>query len=238
MQLAENGFFKAANERYTQEVLHKEKMHFIGEMAGAIIHDLRSPMTGIRLAAEMLAAEVPSPAGKKWCGLIEDQVERMAQMARELLDYSRGTASLDRAPTPVAGLLERFRELNRDFVEKAGVTLEIATVNLDAGRMLRVLQNLVTKAVDALAGRPDGRVRLAARRAGEAVEILVEDNGPGIPESVRDRLFEPFVTHGKTHGTGLGMAVAKSLVEAHGGTLGFATAAGRGTTFSIRLPAL
>ncbi len=235
------GYLKATNERYTREVLHKEKMQFVGEMAGAILHDLRSPMTGIQLATEFLAREVASPSGQKWCALIQQQVERILQMARELLDYSRGISSLDRKPVPVAGLIERFRELNSEFIGKAGVAFETAAddavASLDSGRMLRVLQNLVTNAVDALAGRKDGRVRLAARRSGGGIEITVEDNGPGIPEKIRERLFEPFVTHGKAHGTGLGMAVAKSLVEAHGGGIGFVTDTGAGTTFTIRLPA-
>ena len=82
-----------------------------------------------------------------------------------------------------------------------------------------------------------GRIVISGRRTDGAVEICVQDNGPGIPEDIKDRLFEPFVTSGKKGGTGLGLAIAKSIVEAHGGQILCQSTPGSGAAFYVRLPA-
>jgi signal transduction histidine kinase len=136
-------------------------------------------------------------------------------------------------------LLEQFQELNEQFLQQAKVRLEIcpSTVILsaDAGRLLRVLQNLVGNAADAMAPA-GGRILLDVRETDAVVELMIQDEGPGIPEAIREHLFEPFVTHGKRHGTGLGLAIVKATVEAHGGSIRFETALGAGTTFFLQLP--
>lgn len=233
-------YLRTTNDRFIGEVVRKEKMQFIGEMAGAIIHDFKSPMTGILMAAQFIARQSEDPQISKWCDLIEQQIGRMIAMAQELLEYSRGMPCLDRKPVAIAEVLTRFESLNGDFIRKSGTTLRThpiaATVNIDMGRMLRVLQNLVGNAVDAFAGDPGGVVEIKCQAAEGGVWVMVSDNGPGIPEAIRDRLFEPFITHGKSHGTGLGTAIAKSIIEAHGGQLSFQTETGKGTIFYIWLP--
>jgi len=233
-------YLRTTNDRFIGEVVRKEKMQFIGEMAGAIIHDFKSPMTGILMAAQFIAKQSEDPQISKWCDLIEQQIGRMIAMAQELLEYSRGMPSLDRKPVAIAEMLTRFESLNGDFIRKSGTILRThpidATVNIDLGRMLRVLQNLVGNAVDAFAGNPGGVVEIRCQAAEGGLWVMVSDNGPGIPETIRDRLFEPFITHGKSHGTGLGTAIAKSIIEAHGGQLSFQTETGKGTIFYIWLP--
>ena len=103
-------------------------------------------------------------------------------------------------------------------------------------RLLRLVQNLVSNAVDALGGKPGGHIEVRARVRDSILYLTVRDNGPGIPDAVKDRIFEPFVTHGKKGGTGLGMAIAQSVVTAHRGTITFVTAAGEGTEFIVQLP--
>jgi signal transduction histidine kinase len=109
------------------------------------------------------------------------------------------------------------------------------TLLLDGERLQRVLQNLVTNAREAMAKRGRGRITVSARTVGKQCQILIADNGPGIPGEIRSTLFEPFVTHGKVGGTGLGLAIAKSVVEAHHGSIDFRTSR-NGTTFIIQLP--
>lgn len=233
-------YLRSTNDRFIGELVRKEKMQFIGEMAGAIIHDFKSPMTGILIAAQFIAKQSQDAQVRRWCDLIEQQINRMIAMAHELLDYSRGSPSLERKPTRLAELVERFKDLNGDFIQKSGATLHTypidAVVNLDANRMLRVLQNLVGNAVDAFGDKPGGIVEIICQQADGGVWLMVRDNGPGIPEKIRERLFEPFITHGKTHGTGLGTAIAKSIIEAHGGQLSFQTETGKGTIFYVWLP--
>ncbi|HPA16915.1 MAG TPA: ATP-binding protein [Verrucomicrobiae bacterium] len=233
-------YLRTTNDRFIGAVVRKEKMQFIGEMAGAIIHDFKSPMTGILMASQFIAKQVDDPQVRRWCELIEQQINRMIAMAQELLDYSRGSPSLDRKPTRVSDLIASFESLNGDFISKSGAMLRTipieAEIKIDSGRMLRVLQNLVGNAVDAFADKTGGIVEIICQSAEGGVWIMVRDNGPGIPEKIREHLFEPFITHGKAHGTGLGTAIAKSIVEAHGGQLSFQTETGKGTIFYIWLP--
>lgn len=108
-------------------------------------------------------------------------------------------------------------------------------VEADENKILRVLQNLVGNAVEALGGR-GGRVEIAVTQSEEWVEIKIYDNGPGIPEAIKEKLFEPFVTYGKRTGTGLGTAIAKSIVNAHQGEITYESEDQKGTTFYIKLP--
>jgi signal transduction histidine kinase len=110
-------------------------------------------------------------------------------------------------------------------------------VNADENKLIRVLQNLASNAIEAFNGS-GGKIEIAIAANGAWAEIQLTDNGPGIPEAIRTRLFEAFVTYGKQSGTGLGTAIAKSIIDAHGGTIDFQSQLGEGTKFYIRLPLL
>ena len=104
-------------------------------------------------------------------------------------------------------------------------------------KLFRVLQNLIGNAIEAF-GEKEGAVKVSGTVAHSEnqVQIFIEDNAGGIPESIRDRLFEPFVSYGKREGTGLGTAIARSIIEGHGGSITYRTETGRGTIFTITLP--
>ena len=108
------------------------------------------------------------------------------------------------------------------------------TVSLDHRKMERVVLNLTGNARDAMKG--SGKLAIEADLADGRAVLRVRDTGPGLPEEIRDRLFEPFATHGKEHGTGLGLAICKQFVEAHGGEIEVESQPGEGTTFTIWLP--
>ena len=231
---------RATDERYVGAVVRKEKMTLLGEMAGTIIHDLRNPCHGISMASLLIQSLHSDEKTERCCQIIQNQVDRMISMVEELLDFSRGTYRLKRQTVPLAGLLERFAFLNRDYLEQNRITLELlpgdVQVHVDTLKMLRVLQNLVYNAADALQER-EGRVTISGRGLQNAeTEICVRDNGPGIPEEVRPHLFEPFATFGKKYGTGLGLAIARSIVEAHGGRISVESQPGAGAAFFLRLP--
>ena len=121
----------------------------------------------------------------------------------------------------------------KPYVELQGeMSLEVLA---DERRMSRVLVNLIRNAVEAMEGM--GRVEVRAQAVGSMVRIEVADNGPGIPVTIRDQVFEPFVTAGKRGGTGLGLAIVKRVVENHGGHVTFQTESGVGTRFILDLPA-
>jgi signal transduction histidine kinase len=231
---------RASNERYVQELVKRMRMSMLGESLNTIIHDFRNPLAVINMAAGMMRLQLRDPATiAETCVTIEEQVTRMNCMAEDVLDFSRGVVRLERVPTQASAIVERFDRLNRDYLRQAGVAFQAETLNAwflaDTQKLLRVLQNLVNNAAEML---PDGNGRISVRVTAEddTVIISVSDNGPGIPEAVRARLFEPFATAGKARGIGLGLAIVKAVVTSHQGVIQVETATGKGTTFHLRFP--
>ncbi|AOS45382.1 Sensor protein ZraS [Lacunisphaera limnophila] len=236
-EVSEN--LRATNERYVGEVVRKEKITLIGEMANAMIHDFRGPFSTIKLATELIAKHNRSAGNQDLCAMILRQVDRLGGMVEEVLDFARGETRLKIRSVPLQELLLHLQEDNLESCARAGVRLVVKptklTLPLDPDRFQRVLQNLVTNAREALARRQGARVVLSARREGRQCLISVADNGPGIPREIREAVFEPFVSRGKPNGTGLGLAIARSVVRAHHGEIDFKSAR-TGTTFTIQLP--
>lgn len=232
-------YLRTTNARFIAQVLQKERMHIVGEMASSIIHDFKNPMTSIQLGIEMISQSTHDPASKRYCELIMGQLRLMLAMAEELLAYSRGFGELQKERYAIGQLLHEFHTYNEDSLARAHVTLSVhatdAVIDIDKTRFMRVLQNLLNNAVEAM-GDAGGRIAIGASIEEGSLRIDLADNGPGIPEAIRSRVFEPFVTFGKRKGTGLGMAIARTIVEAHGGSISFETETGKGTTFIIRMP--
>jgi signal transduction histidine kinase len=230
---------RATNDRFVTAVVRKEKITLIGEMANSMVHDFRGPFSTIKLATELLAKRDRKPETQELCAMILRQVNRLGGMVEEVLDFARGETRLQLKPTPLADVFAQLQENNVVPLGRAGVKLAVKStaleLPLDPDRLLRVLQNLVTNACEAIGKRPRGRITVAARRASGHCEITVSDNGPGVPREIRATLFEPFVSQGKVNGTGLGLAIAKAVVEAHHGSIDF-TSSRSGTTFTIQLP--
>ena len=236
-EVSEN--LRATNERYVGEVVRKEKITLVGEMANAMVHDFRAPFSTIKLAAELIVKRNQAPETRDLCAMILRQVDRLGGMVEEVLDFARGETRLKIKPAPIQESLLQLQENNLEILARAGIRLQIKAstliLPLDADRFQRVLQNLVTNAREALPRHKRGRITISARREGRQCVVTVADNGPGIPRNIRAAVFEPFVSVGKVNGTGLGLAIAKSVIEAHGGWINFATSRA-GTTFTIELP--
>lgn len=234
-------YLRNSNDKFVHEVVRKEKLQLIGEMAGMIIHDFKNPITAIQLSAEILGTKHHDAFTIRKCEAIVHQSQRMVTMVQELLDFAKGNLAIETEPVPVSILFEKFRELNQDIFQHAEVdvsTEPIETcVKVNVPRMMRVFQNICMNAMDAMSttGRR-GSLKLSAKETGESVEVFISDNGPGIPDSIRTTIFEPFVTHGKKTGTGLGMAIVKMIVNAHQGEISFTSQKDQGTTFKIVLP--
>lgn len=230
---------RESTDEYVKQVVHKQKMVVLGEMLNTVIHDFKSPLSGINLASGMIKELHPDEETVEWCNLIQAQAQRMLAMAEEFLEFVRGNSVLDKQPINLANTLQYFEKLNRVYFQEAQVEFVIQTadvvVNADENKLLRVVQNLVGNAVEAFKGC-GGRIELTAWVSQEGVHLKIHDNGPGIPETIRERLFEAFVTYGKHGGTGLGTAIAKSIIEAHGGRISFQSNYQEGTTFYICLP--
>jgi signal transduction histidine kinase len=230
---------RSTTDQYVKQLVRKEKMVVVGEMVSTIIHDFKSPFTGIQLSSEMLKELHPDEETAEWCELIQLQVQRMLGMADEVLEFSRGNAILHKKNVNLSHILEQFEKLNRVYFNSANVDLSIHTADIiieaDENKILRVLQNLVSNAVEAFDGK-GGKVEIKLETDGKWAKIIISDNGPGIPESIREHLFDAFITFGKRGGTGLGTAIAKSIIDAHGGNISFNSKFSEGTTFYLNLP--
>ncbi len=230
---------RTTNTRYVTEMVRKEKITLVGEMANSMIHDFRGPFTTIQLTAELLANRNGDAKTQELCGRILRQVSRLAGMVEEVLEFSRGDTRLKVRPMPLRDVFAQLQENNAGASARPNIKLIIEpsplVLMLDPDRFQRVLQNIVTNAQEALAKRKRGAIQVRARRQQNQCLITIADNGPGIPKAICTTLFEPFVSHGKSGGTGLGLAIARSVVQAHHGSIDFRTSRA-GTTFTIQLP--
>ena len=229
---------RSANVHLIQEMMDAERLSVIGSMTSGIVHDLKNPMGVITGVADLLA-ESSDPALVKYAGMLRRASDRVLTMVQELLDFSRGTAQLHLRSVTVGHLLAELDDQVLHRLPQSGIHVErevryTGTLSLDTDRFIRVLLNLIKNAMEAMPS--GGRLSLAVHADGDQAVFTVADTGHGIPEHILPKIFDPFVTHGKAQGTGLGMAIAKSIVEAHGGTIAVSSNPGHGTRFTIRLP--
>ncbi len=214
-------------------------------------HELRSPLTSVQGFAELLMLERESltPRQVETVEIILENCRHLVKLLNDLLDLARsdaGRLAIVPRPTDLAPLIEETVRTMRGQTDAASQTLTVHVepglpqISGEADRVRQILVNLLTNAHDY---SPEGAaIDVSARVVGAEVEIAVADNGPGIPETQLEHIFERFVRGDagltqRVGGTGLGLAIAKSLVELHGGTIGVESAPGRGSTFRFRMPA-
>lgn len=212
----------------------------VGTLASTIIHDFKNPMSIIRGYAELLQLpQLPEEKRNRYCKVIVAEVDRCVTMTQELLYFARGEKNYNFISMPIGTFLEDISlVLEREFQDQEVAFEQVldyrGPVRLDPDKMKRVIFNLSSNAIGVL--EAGDRFTIRTSLDGEFLEIRVQDTGPGIPEAIRDRLFDAFVTHGKTDGTGLGLCIAKEIVEGHGGTIHLDTTVSSGACFVIRLP--
>lgn len=213
-------------------------------------HELRSPLTSVQGFAELLMLERDSltPKQVETVEIILDNCRHLVRLLNDLLDLARsdaGRLSIQAQPTELAPLIDDAVRTMRAQTESANQSLiqdvepGLPLVNVEPGRIRQILVNLLTNAHEYSPERAS--IAVTARAEGDEVVIAVIDDGPGIPESQLEQIFERF-TRGeagltqRVGGTGLGLAISKSLVELHGGRIEVDSTVGRGSTFSVRLP--
>jgi two-component system sensor histidine kinase HydH len=231
----------AVSERAAFE---NEKLAAIGRLAAGIAHEVRNPLGVIRASAAMVREHfAPADDSYRACGFILDEIDRLDGLIASLLAFARPTALRVR-PAAVGDMVARAAALaegalrRRDAKLAAQLAAPGAELAVDPDLIAQVLLGLVTNAAEAVA--PGGHVELRARVEPAAVVLAVADDGPGVPEADRARVFEPFYTT-KASGTGLGLAMAERIARAHGGELRVVQGAGagpggRGACFELVLP--
>ncbi len=222
------------------------------DFAANVSHELRSPITQIRLKGEALQLGLADPGDdmQEHFDAIVRESERLSRLVDNVLDFAaieRGTKSYQLRRDDLGAVVAMAIETARPGLEQAGMAIEVdlprdlPAVDLDRDAMGQVLVNLLSNAAKYAA---DGRwVRVSVRAPGGGlVELAVADRGMGISAEELPRVFDDFFRSSdprvrRTKGTGIGLAIVRYIVEAHGGTIAVASALGRGATFTVTLPA-
>jgi signal transduction histidine kinase len=230
------------NSHLQHEILQAERMAAIGRVATGVAHDLRSPLGGILRCSEFLTRpEISLETREKLSKAVVSLAKRLIVTTQGILDYVKGEQITLKLETHnLSDFLEEvLTVLQIDFSDQ-GIEVNknfhyTKNVIMDADRMAQVVYNLAANARDAM---PRGGIfKVSTRKVGKHVEIKFSDTGTGIPDDVSYHIFEPFFSHGKSQGAGLGLAIARRIIEEHGGTIKLESKAGQGATFIVRLPA-
>ncbi len=224
------------------ELAHGSRLNELGYMAATLAHEVNQPLAAIvnyASGARRLLASGNAEAARQAIERIDEQARRAGQIVQRLRAFARKGDSA-RATENLLAVIEDATALALVGVGQ-GVRLTqlfdplASEVMIDKVQIQQVLFNLMRNAVDAMASAPRREITLATRVVGDMVEITVADTGPGLPDAVRTRLFQPFVTT-KPTGMGVGLSICHAIVEAHGGTLLAEAADGGGTVFRFTVP--
>jgi signal transduction histidine kinase len=228
-------------QRTHQELLDSERQAVVGRMAASISHDLRHPLAAVLANAEFLTeSRLDTHQRADLYHEIGVAVNQMTDLIDSLLEFSRTRESL----RPVEGSLEETAahaiHAVRAHPEFHGINIALScegrsVTRFDPKKLERVFDNLLLNACEAV--QPEtGRVAVNIREAGNQIEIRISDNGLGIPEPVRAKLFQPFVSFGKEKGIGLGLATVQKILQDHGGDVAVESMSEAGTVFKLVLP--
>ena len=231
-----------------EQLVRTEKLSSLGKLAASIAHEINNPLAGIltfaKLVSRTLGEGTPDDARRaslqRNLALIERETQRCSTIVKNLLDFARERPMQQRSLDPRAPLDEAL-SLLEDQLKTHGIEVErdlvaVPEVVADFGQLRQAFLNIAFNACEAMG--ESGKLRVATRPSdsGDAVEVVIADTGPGIPPERLEKIFDPFFTT-KEKGTGLGLSVVYGIVSRHGGTIAVDSEVGRGTAFTIGLPA-
>jgi two-component system, NtrC family, sensor histidine kinase HydH len=223
--------------RAQEDARRSERLAALGQMSAGLAHEIRNPLGVIKGSAEMLQQKLegPNTLAAELAGYISTETNRLSALVTRFLDFAR-PLQVDLTPQSITSVLDRSLQAV-SFARKeeaAAVQVEkqyqanLPLVALDEGLCEQAFVNVIQNAYDAM-GNSGGTLRLVAEKAGSAngdgVEVRIEDSGPGIPDELREQIFNPFVTTKKT-GVGLGLSIVSRIVDGHHGTIRVENAGG------------
>lgn len=236
--------------RLQEQLLQSEKMSAIGQLIAGVAHDLNNPLASVVGFSDLLgeAADVP-PRLAEPLAVIRQEAERASGIVRNLLSFARRQEG-ERQLQSIRPILESTHQLlkNQLLAARIELTLEfepgLPEVEVHANQIKQVFVNIINNAAQAIASmrakEGGGRIEIVTRCEPDGLSVHVSDNGPGIPETVAQRVFEPFFsTKSEGEGTGLGLSICLGIVKEHGGSMTVdpgGAGSGRGATFTVELP--
>ena len=222
-----------------EQVLKSERLAALGQLVAEVSHEIKNPLVMIGGYARQLLRSAPDPKGQAKLQIIVDEVQRLETLIGEMRDLYRPKA-LNLETIDMALLLKEVRELIQEEArnKKIEVVLDIppapVMVEGDKDKLKQVILNLSRNGMEAM--DQEGKLTVRARCLEDQVEVTISDEGPGIPEPERDKIFVPFYTT-KKQGTGLGLSVSKRIIEDHpGGSFSLASGRDKGAVAKITMP--
>ena len=228
-------------QKTQNELLHAERLATMGQMASAISHDLRHPLTAILAYAEFLSeTKLPEQKRKDFYEEIRQAVNRMADLIGSMLEFAKTRQNLNPIYCSIEDSIRRAIQsvqAKPEFRRIAITTWHEGHCEgwFDPVKLERVFHNLLMNACEAVPPET-GMIEIRIRQKPEGTEVKIVDNGHGIPEPIVETVFAPFVSYGKENGTGLGLAVARKMIQDHGGSICVERTSREGTVFLLTLP--
>jgi len=231
---------KSDFDKSQAEKIKNDRLYTMGSLAAGIIHDFKNPISNISLCVQSIMQGYAE--GNKrdfYLKKIEDQIDRMLNMTQDFLDYAQGQKSIKPQKIEFTETIKNQIEFHRERSEKKNIGLHYSLpspfyIKIDAHKFRRVLDNIVVNAFEVLKSGQSINIDISTNESG--LKMQISDDGPGISPDILSKIFEPFFTHGKSKGSGLGLSISKKIVEDHGGSLTVSSEMDKGTCFTITLP--
>lgn len=224
------------------KLLSQERLSTVGQMMSTIVHDLRGPVNNINGFLDLLLEEENTPEERdEFSQIMRSEIQSITNMTTEILDFAKGKTSILPRKCTARDIIKRFQPQIDQLFRDTNINFTIDNLSkkkmyIDIEKFTRVLYNIAKNAKEAMEKK--GNFSLKIIDSEDQVMFELTDDGPGIPEEIRGRLFESFVTSGKESGTGLGLAIVRKIIEEHRGQIDLKSEVGKGTSFFIKIPEL
>ena len=230
-------------KKLEQQIIQSERLAAMGQMIGGFAHELNNPLTSIMGVAELLQEGEQAENRRKQLVMLQQQARRAADIVQNLMYFSRPPAP-GKGPINLSELVQRTLHLHAYSLRKNNITVDflpepsLPVVNGDSHQLMQIFLNLILNAEQAMREARDlGTLRIRLEKAGKAVAVTFQDDGPGIAAEVLPNIFDPFYTTKRPgRGTGLGLSICKAILREHGGEIEASSGPGGGAVFKVTLP--